>query len=561
MRRPDGGGRSPSTRPPSGGRRSAASTDPRTAPCNGSRDEPRGRAARRSLHTRETTSRRRPAARCRHWRTRPPSARRRRSGTEAPCCEGSAQEPQVEQDGDCGKEEQDREPGEDAPAAMTPPDRLLLSLDLGDRDDGGVHCGDSIGFREGVLIFGQRLLARVAVAGKHPGGDLERDDRDVVLAAAPVRRLDQRAQRAVDVVAVALDDIEDRLLRDHVCQAVGAKQEEVSALGLDAERIDVDVRVGAERARDDGALRMRLGLLARELAGLEQLVDERVILRQLLHLRVADEVGARVADVTERDVVVLDERDRDRRAHAGCVGVAARAVVDPAVRLLDQVGDALLAAAVRAGFLQRGGREARRDLARLRASHAVRDGEERRLDDVGVLVVPPRATRIGDGCGAGDHWSYLRSVSPMRMMSPCVRRRGCSSRAPFRYVPFVEPRSCTQTPSWRGSKRAWRADANSSERIGMSFCPPRPIVSCAESSSKSWPSARSALLTTTSRPVTGPRRAGWTPAWLDGARMKLSCGRRRSRLAVRTMRQMKRYRTTRNAILRMSRTSSTAAES
>src|SRR5204863_392396 len=103
----------------------------------------------------------------------------------------------------------------------------------------------------------------------------------------------------------------------------------------------------------------------------------------------------------------------------------------------------------------------------------------------------------------------------MRMMSPCVRRRGCSRRAPFRYVPFVEPRSCTQTPSWRGSKRAWRADANSSERIGMSFCSPRPIVSCAESSSKSWPSSRSGLLTTTSRTVTGSRRAGWTELGLD----------------------------------------------
>src|SRR5436189_67782 len=41
----------------------------------------------------------------------------------------------------------------------------------------------------------------------------------------------------------------------------------------------------------------------------------------------------------------------------------------------------------------------------------------------------------------------------------------------------------------------------------MSFCPPRPIVSWAESSTKSWPSSRSGLLTTTSRPVTGPRRA------------------------------------------------------
>ena len=33
-------------------------------------------------------------------------------------------------------------------------------------------------------------------------------------------------------------------------------------------------------------------------------------------LRVADQVRARVADVPERDVLVLDERDGDRRAHA-----------------------------------------------------------------------------------------------------------------------------------------------------------------------------------------------------------------------------------------------------
>src|SRR5215208_2725 len=97
--------------------------------------------------------------------------------------------------------------------------------------------------------------------------------------------------------------------------------------------------------------------------------------------------------------------------------------------------------------------------------------------------------------------------------------------------------------------------------MATSFCRPRPTVSCAELSSKSMPSSMSGLLTTTSRPVRGPGRAGWTPAPLPlGARMKLSWGRRRSRLAVRTIRQMKMYRTTRNAIFRTSRTSSTATE-
>src|SRR6266545_8295832 len=236
--------------------------------------------------------------------------------------------------------------------------------------------------------------------------------------------------------------------------------------------------------------------------------------------------------MAEGDLVVLDERDRDRRPHARGVGIAARAVVDPAVRLLDQVGDAPLTPGVGTALLQRGGGEPRGDLAGLRAAHAVGDREQGRLDDVRVLVVPACAARIRDGGDSPDHLSYLRSVSPTRTMSPSVSRRGCSRRAPLRYVPFVDPRSCTQAPSCRGSNRACRADAYSSAPIAMSFCPPRPLVSCAESSSKSWPSSRSALFTTTSRPVCGPRRAACTPAGEDGARMKLSCGSRRSRLAV-----------------------------
>mgnify|MGYP003694337079 CR=1 FL=1 len=51
-----------------------------------------------------------------------------------------------------------------------------------------------------------------------------------------------------------------------------------------------------------------LRFLGRELAAPHQLGHERVILRQLLHRAVADQVGARVADVPERDAA------RSRRA-------------------------------------------------------------------------------------------------------------------------------------------------------------------------------------------------------------------------------------------------------
>ena len=59
-----------------------------------------------------------------------------------------------------------------------------------------------------------------------------------------------------------------------------------------------------------------LGFLLGELAGLDELVDERLIPRQLHELAVAHQVPARIAHLREEQEVV-DQRGRgDRRAHA-----------------------------------------------------------------------------------------------------------------------------------------------------------------------------------------------------------------------------------------------------
>src|SRR6266576_2524817 len=77
-------------------------------------------------------------------------------------------------------------------------------------------------------------------------------------------------------------------------------------------------------------------------------------------------------------------------------------------------------------------RQARGDLAGLRAAHAVGDGEERRLHDVGVLVPAPLATGVGRACHVSDaQLSNLKSVSPIRTTSPGLSLRGDSSRTPF----------------------------------------------------------------------------------------------------------------------------------
>ena len=216
-----------------------------------------------------------------------------------------------------------------------------------------------------------------------------------------------------------MDELEDLLVLDHVAEPVRADEEDVPLLGLDREAVGVDIGVGAHRPRDHAPLRMDLRLLLGELAGLQQLVDERVILRQLLHLLAAHEVGARVADVPDRDGHPLDERDRHRRSHARGGGVGRGAVVDEAVRLLDERVDPLrpLEPVGVAGFERRGG-ELRRDLAGLRAAHPVGDGEERRRDDVVVLVAAPPAPGVAcHRVGADRHLS----LPPRRGRS---RRRG-----------------------------------------------------------------------------------------------------------------------------------------
>src|SRR5256885_10822817 len=87
----------------------------------------------------------------------------------------------------------------------------------------------------------------------------------------------------------------------------------------------------------------------------------------------------------------MEERDRHRRAHSGGALVVDSTLVNATVRLLDQLGDALLAVPViaLATLLQRRRGERRGDLARLRAAHPVGDREQRRGADVRVLVAPP----------------------------------------------------------------------------------------------------------------------------------------------------------------------------
>ena len=76
------------------------------------------------------------------------------------------------------------------------------------------------------------------------------------------------------------------------------------------------------------ALRVVLGLLVGEPPLAAKLLDQGVVGREELQLAVPEEVGAAVADVCDAHLLVLDERGREGRPHAGSRGVGLRQPVD-----------------------------------------------------------------------------------------------------------------------------------------------------------------------------------------------------------------------------------------
>ena len=107
-------------------------------------------------------------------------------------------------------------------------------------------------------------------------------------------------------------------------------------------RVGLDRRLGAERARDDRALRVVVGLLRRELALADELLDERVVVGQALEARRRAGGTARLSPTWATDDLVLadvGERSASCPCPARCV-VGARQRVDARVGLRDELGAA-----------------------------------------------------------------------------------------------------------------------------------------------------------------------------------------------------------------------------
>ncbi len=136
-------------------------------------------------------------------------------------------------------------------------------------------------------------------------------------------------------------------------------------------------------------------LLLGQLASPQQLLDQRVVLGQPRQLAVSEQVRAAVADVSDRDMVTVEIGGGQRGPHARAIALGLGALVDLAVRPLDDDGQPFLGGAVlRQTLRERLDGDLRCDLAGLRATHAVGDHEHGRAG----VARSPRCRGAGGPC-------------------------------------------------------------------------------------------------------------------------------------------------------------------
>src|SRR5439155_16074919 len=132
---------------------------------------------------------------------------------------------------------------------------------------------------------------------------------------------------------------------------------------------------------------------------------------------------------------------RERRPHAGDGPVGSRAFEDRSVRRPDLIREWRRSLSER--FRDRRERQLRCDLSAAMPAHPVRDGVQRRLEQVRVLVPRAYLPHVGRDPGLDLHRASSRTVVPTRTRSPAVSIAGAANRCSFTKVPFVEPRSST----------------------------------------------------------------------------------------------------------------------
>ena len=152
--------------------------------------------------------------------------------------------------------------------------------------------------------------------------ELGDDDGDVVVAAGLEREADQLGCGEVDRLGAEghLDDV----VADHVGEAVAAQEVAVAEHRLQPVVVGLVVVASEQRTQQQRAVRVDAGLVAADLALVDQALHERVVGADLLERAVTESVGAGVAEVRERDLGAVPQHRLEGRAHALDGGIASR---------------------------------------------------------------------------------------------------------------------------------------------------------------------------------------------------------------------------------------------
>ncbi len=158
--------------------------------------------------------------------------------------------------------------------------------------------------------------------------DVHDDVGDVVVTTAIVGELDQALRGGLDV---AFEQLRNLGVLQIMMQTVRAEQERVAGQHVEIERVDLHAFVHADGARHgvlEIAVRRGVDGLARDLAALDELVEQRVIFGELHDVRLAEQIDARVADVRDETVLADEHQRRAGRAHAALFGLGLAAPIN-----------------------------------------------------------------------------------------------------------------------------------------------------------------------------------------------------------------------------------------
>src|SRR3954464_1455869 len=142
-----------------------------------------------------------------------------------------------------------------------------------------------------------RSRRRIRARAVHVG-DLDDDRGYVIQPAAAVRLGDELMHLLVRRPTRDEQRLEPAIV-DHPGEPIARDEEDVAELDLATVDVGLDVGTRADAARNDVAVWVVARLLRREETGVHLLLHVRVILRHLRERTVAEQIHARVADLTD----------------------------------------------------------------------------------------------------------------------------------------------------------------------------------------------------------------------------------------------------------------------